>query len=106
MKSQMKKAYQYNAQGSPEEKEEKDETPEFKKGGRAKKHAHGGKVHGHAPKKNLGRKPRAAGGRNPYSTAKSESGGAAEDSEGKKDVTGAGAETELKVYHKGGKVKK
>lgn len=105
MKGKMgKKDNQYNAVGSPAEKEEKNETAEFKKGGRTK-HAHGGKVHGKAPKHRMDRKARSAGGRNPYSSAEHDAGGASTDSEGKKDVSGDGAETEI-AFKKGGKVKK
>lgn len=95
----------YNAKGSYAEKEADDETPEFKKGGAAKKKmAHGGHAKGKMPKHRLDRKPRAAGGRSPYTSANSVSGGAAEDESGKREVEGPGAETEVSVYKKGGKV--
>lgn len=112
MKASMKKKdggkiNEYNAQGSPESKEDKDTTPEFKSGGKAKgkKAAHGGHAKGKAPKARLDRKPRASGGRTPYTTAKSISGGASEDEEGKRNVTGPGAETELSIYKSGGRAK-
>jgi len=108
MKSSTKKAYKYNAEGTPVAKEEADETPEFKSGGAAKgkkKKMHHEKVHGKAPKHRLDRKPRSAGGRNPYSSAESATGAASNDEEGKKEVTGPGAETSLAIYKKGGKVK-
>jgi hypothetical protein len=95
----------YDAQGSDDEKEAMDEKPEFKKGGAAKKLKHGGMAKGKAPKHRLDRKPRASGGRNPYTSAEKVSGGAAEDEEGKREVTGPGAETELSVYKRGGKAK-
>lgn len=102
------KAYEYNAKGSPDEKEADDEMPGFKKGGRmkkAKKLAHGGKAMGKEPKHRLDRKPRASGGRSPYSSAENAKGGAAEDEEGKRDVTGEGAETNIPVYRAGGRMK-
>ena len=102
------KAYEYNAQGAPDEKEADDTTPFTKKGGAAKKKkfAHGGKAEGKAPKHRLDRKPRASGGRSPYSSAENASGGAEEDEGGKRDVTGDGAETSISTYKKGGHVKK
>lgn len=71
MRHKMKKAEggkvnEYNAQGSPEAKEAKDETAEFKKGGKP-----GGHVHGPKSAKRLDK--RARGGRmggSPYSSAK------------------------------------
>ena len=51
---------QYNAKGSPEEKEESADSDGFKRGG-AKKRADGGKVEGDKAKEHLGR--RARGGR-------------------------------------------
>jgi hypothetical protein len=62
------KANEYNAQGSPEAKEAKDETAEFKRGGKMKE---GGHVYGHKSAKRLDK--RARGGRtghSPYSSAK------------------------------------
>lgn len=102
----MGKVHQYNAQGSQAGDEEKDETPDFKGGGKVKKHKDGGHVKGKMPKHRLDRKPRASGGRSPYSSAESISGGAAEDEGGKREVTGDGAEIEIPVYKGGGKVKK
>ena len=103
----MGKIHQYNAEGSQAGDEAKDETPEFKKGGAAKKkHKDGAHVKGKSPKHRLDRKPRASGGRNPFSSAESVSGGTAEDEGGKRDVDGAGAEIEIPVYRGGGKVKK
>jgi len=102
------KVNEYNAVGSPEEKEADDTMPEFNAGGKvkkAKKHAHGGHADGKAPKHRLDRKPRASGGRSPYSTGEKVSGGAAEDDEGKREETGPGAETELEIYNRGGHAK-
>ena len=96
----------YNAKGSYAEKEADDETPEFKKGGAAKKKiAHGGHAKGKMPKHRLDRKPRASGGRSPYTSAENVSGGAAEDEGGKREVTGPGAETDVSVYANGGRTK-
>lgn len=72
----------YNAQGSKAEEAGEDETPDFKKGGRAKKKA-GGHVEGkkeeermdrrkrehHAKGGHVGRAKRSMGGRSPYSSA-------------------------------------
>lgn len=67
----------YNAQGSPEASEAKDETPGFKKGGRAKHksggHVEGGKGKMRADHKARGHHKRAAGGRTPYSSGHSTS---------------------------------
>ena len=60
----------YNAKGSPEEHEADDESPEFKKGGRAKR-KDGGKAEGHMAKMRADKKPRhhrAMGGKTPYSS--------------------------------------
>lgn len=66
------KAQEYNAQGSNEMDEAKDETPGFKKGG-AKKRKDGGMADGALEADRLDRRPRrAAGGRaggSPYSSA-------------------------------------
>lgn len=101
------KVHEYNAVGSQAADEAKDETPEFHKGGRtkAKKHKDGGKAMGKAPKGRLDRKPRAAGGRNPFSSAENASGGAAEDEGGKREVNGPGAEIEIPTYKGGGRMK-
>lgn len=60
----------YNAQGSPEAREEEDEKDEFKKGGKALKK--GGKAEGKEAKERGDRKPRhhkrAAGGHTPFSS--------------------------------------
>lgn len=59
----------YNAQGSNEAKEAEDETAEFKRGGKAKKHgghAEGKMAHHRGDKKP--RHKRASGGRTPYSS--------------------------------------
>ena len=96
----------FNDKGGYDEKEADDTTPEFKKGGAAKKKMKdGGHAKGKMPKHRLDRKPRAAGGRSPYTSAESVSGGAADDTEGKKDVTGPGAEVQIPVYAKGGRTK-
>lgn len=63
----------YNAVGSPEEKSAMDETADFKKGGKVKKHAKGGHVEGEKEKARADKKPRgmhkrAAGGRTPYTS--------------------------------------
>lgn len=103
------KINEYDAQGSPEAKEGMDETPEFNKGGAAKKSKkmHGGHAKGHAPKHRLDRKPRASGGRSPYSTAeKTSSEDNYKDDDAKGEVKGPGAEIEIPVYRGGGKVKK
>lgn len=102
------KISEYNAKGSEAETEAMEDKADFNKGGAAKKKKEmdGGHAKGRMPKKRLDRKPRASGGRSPYSSAESVSGGASEDEEGKREVTGPGAETELSVYRKGGKVKK
>lgn len=103
----MGKISEYNAQGSQAEKEADDETPGFHKGGATKKkHKDGGHVKGKMPKHRLDRKPRASGGRSPYSSAESASGGAEEDEGGKREVNGPGAEIEIPIYRGGGKVKK
>lgn len=65
----------YNAQGSNEMDEAKDETPGFKKGGREKRKS-GGMAMGEKAMDRMDRRPRrAAGGRtsghNPYSSASS-----------------------------------
>lgn len=84
------KEHLYNAQGAPEAGEAMDETPGFKKGGRAKKHGKrkdGGKAEGHESKRRADHKmrghhakgghahmekehhhKRASGGRTPYSS--------------------------------------
>ena len=49
--------HQYNAVGSPEEKEEKAKTDGFKRGGR-KERAHGGMVDGKKAKHHLGKRAR------------------------------------------------
>lgn len=49
--------HQYNAQGSPEEKEEHAKSDGFKKGGHVKR-AHGGHVDGHHAKHHLGKRAR------------------------------------------------
>lgn len=101
------KVTHYNAIGSLGEKDADDTTPEFKKGGAAKKkHKDGGHVKGKAPKHRLDRKPRASGGRSPYTSAHStESEGNYKDDDAKGEVNGPGAETEIPVYKKGGHVK-
>lgn len=77
MKDKKSSMNEYNAQGAPEMGEAMDETPEFKKGGKAKKHmkrkaggkAEGEKAHHRADKKPRGeRHKRAAGGRTPYTS--------------------------------------
>lgn len=94
----------FNDKGGYDEKEADDTKEDFKSGGRMKKKMKdGGHAKGKMPKHRLDRKPRAAGGRSPYTSAESVSGGAADDTEGKKDVTGPGAETEIPVYKKGGR---
>lgn len=51
--------HQYNAQGSPEAKEEDAESDGFKRGGMAKKkRKEGGKVEGHGAKHHLGKRSR------------------------------------------------
>lgn len=107
-KKESSKVYEYDAQGSPEAKEGMDETPEFKKGGATKKKAmHGGHAKGKAPAHRLDRKPRASGGRSPYSSASSTSSeGDYKDDNAKGEVDGPGAETELEIYKHGGHVKK
>lgn len=64
------KVNEYNAQGSPEAKEAKDETAEFKRGGHKMKE--GGHVHGHKSAKRLDKRARGGrtGGHSPYSSAK------------------------------------
>lgn len=68
----------YNAAGSPEAGEAMDDTPGFKKGGRAK-HKAGGHVEGKEAmhradhKKRGHHHKRASGGRTPYSSASSTS---------------------------------
>ena len=60
----------YNAKGSPEEHEADDESPEFKKGGRAKRKA-GGLAEGGKAAMRMDKKPRhhrAMGGKTPYSS--------------------------------------
>ena len=101
------KVNQYNAVGAPGGKEAEDTTPEFKKGGATKKkHKDGGHVKGKAPKHRLDRKPRASGGRNPYTSAKETSTeGDYKNDNAKGEVTGPGAEIEIPVYKKGGHVK-
>lgn len=71
---------QYNAKGSPEEKEESADSDGFKRGGRAK-HKDGGHVEGMEAKKHLGKRARggateddakperAKGGSVPFSSA-------------------------------------
>lgn len=63
----------YNAQGSKVMSNAEDETPDFKKGGRAKKRADGGVAEGAMEQQRMDRRPRrAAGGRaahSPYSSA-------------------------------------
>ena len=61
--------HQYNAQGSPEDKEESEGPDGFKRGGRAKK-KEGGHVEGHGAKHHLGK--RARGGASPTSERKEE----------------------------------
>jgi len=62
----------YNAKGSPEMSEAEDEKADFKKGGKAKKHKHGGHAEGKMAKERGDKKPRghkrAAGGRAPYTS--------------------------------------
>lgn len=53
--------HQYNAQGSPEEKEEHAKSDGFKRGGAPKKRAHGGHVEGEKSKHHMGK--RARGGK-------------------------------------------
>lgn len=81
------KEHLYNAQGAPEAGEAMDETPGFKRGGKAKKHGHhkrGGHVEGGEAKHRADHKKRgghahgmhhkrASGGRTPYSSASSTS---------------------------------
>lgn len=111
MKSSMKKSKVdvFNDKGGYDEKEAEDTKDEFKSGGaakkRGKKHAHGGAAKGEHPKGRLDRKPRASGGRSPYTSAASVSGGAEEDEGGKREVTGPGAETEIGIYKAGGAAK-
>jgi hypothetical protein len=63
------KVQEYNAQGSNEMKEAKDETPEFRKGGRPKRKS-GGHAEGKMEERRMDRRPRrAAGGHTPYSSA-------------------------------------
>lgn len=68
------KEHLYNAMGAPEAGEAMDETPGFKKGGKAKKRAEGGKVEGEKEKHRSDKKPRgehhkrASGGRTPYTS--------------------------------------
>ena len=50
--------HQYNAVGSPENKEEYEAPDGFKRGGRAKKHKEGGHVEGHGAKHHLGKRAR------------------------------------------------
>ena len=50
--------HQYNAQGSPEEKEETAKSDGFKHGGHVKKRKHGGHVEGQAAKHHLGKRAR------------------------------------------------
>ena len=50
----------YNAQGSPEAKEEDEKSNGFKRGGRAKR-KEGGHVEGHAAKHHLGKRARGGG---------------------------------------------
>ena len=61
----MVKSKPYNAVGSNvvKEADDKDEGGEMKKGGRVKKRADGGKVHGDKPKMRLDRPKRKDGGR-------------------------------------------
>lgn len=63
---------QYNAKGSPEEKEESAESDGFKRGGRAK-HKDGGQVEGMSAKSHLGKRARGgnvmARGGAPFSSA-------------------------------------
>jgi hypothetical protein len=50
--------FQYNAKGSPEEKEEHAKSDEFKRGGAPKKRAHGGHVEGEKSKHHMGKRAR------------------------------------------------
>ena len=50
--------FQYNAQGSPEEKEEHAKPDGFKRGGMAKKRAHGGHVEGEKARHHMGKRAR------------------------------------------------
>ena len=100
------KVSEYNAVGAPGSKGAMDETADFKGGGKVKgKKMHGGHAKGKAPKGRLDRKPRAAGGRSPLTSAnKTSSEDNYKDDNASKDVTGDGAMTEIPVYRKGGKV--
>ena len=50
--------HQYNAQGSPEEKLEHAKSDGFKRGGAAKKRAHGGHVEGEKARHHMGKRAR------------------------------------------------
>jgi hypothetical protein len=59
--------HQYNAQGSPEEKEESAKSDGFRRGGAAKKkRKEGGHVEGHAAKHHLGKRARGGGAHKPH----------------------------------------
>ena len=50
--------FQYNAKGSPEEKSEDAKSDGFKRGGAAKKRAHGGHVEGEKARHHMGKRAR------------------------------------------------